>query len=460
MYTNQLNQMKKNFKQTDVICIVDINGNVLYYNNYNDVCNKFGSNDVLGKPFLELYPWLTHETSTLLRVLEKGEPIVNEFQTVEVDQNFTVNAVNSAFPLKNKSALIGAVIVSTNMDKEPDKKNNKNKTNNADYSSLQAKYTYDDIITTNKELENTKNILERASSRDSNIFIYGESGTGKELFAHSIHNGSNRSEKAFVAQNCAAIPSTLIESILFGSTKGSFTGAEEKKGIFEIADGGTIFLDEINSMPIDMQVKLLRVIEEKCVRRIGSHINIPIDVRIIASTNEHPERLIAENKFRMDLFYRLNVISINIPPLRKRKEDINYLSDFFINYFNQAFKENIKTIHPDAQLILNTYDWPGNVRELRNCIEASFNLVSGNIIMVKDLPKYIITSEKVLPTNNTTKSHSLIEMMDEFERKIIKDTLTMTNYNISKTARLLKVPRQTVYYKINKYEITKNEIEM
>ncbi|MFS0647117.1 sigma-54 interaction domain-containing protein [Siminovitchia sp. 179-K 8D1 HS] len=458
MYNKQLNQMKKNFKQTDVICIVDIDGNILYYNNYNDVCNKLGSNDVIGKPFLELYPWLTRETSTLLKVLDRGEPIVNEFQSLEVDHNFTVNAINSAFPLKNKSNMIGAVIVSTNLDTESEAK--KITANKIPQASFQAKYSFDDILTINEELEHTKKTLKKAASRDSNIFIYGETGTGKELFAHSIHNESNRRHKPFVAQNCAAIPGTLIESILFGSSKGSFTGAQEKKGIFEIADGGTIFLDEINSMPIDMQVKLLRIIEEKSVRKIGSHKDIPIDVRIIASTNERPEKLVAENKFRMDLFYRLNVISAEIPPLRDRKEDINLLCDAFIHYYNQAFNENIKGLHANAQLVLNTYDWPGNVRELKNCIESSFNLVNSNMIMVEDLPKYILTSKQVSHKKNITKNKSLTELIDEYEKSLLEDILTMSNFNISHSARMLKVPRQTIYYKMNKYKIQKNKREV
>lgn len=453
MYHEQLNQMKENFKQTDLICIVDKKGNILYYNNYNDVCNKLGSNDVIGMPLLEVYPWLSNETSTVLKVIEKGEPIVNELQCYEVNKSFTVNAINSAFPLKNKSDLLGAVIVSTNLDEKPHKMKKNSKINKDALASLCAKYTFNDIVTVSEELKLTKNQLKKAALKDSNILIYGETGTGKELFAHSIHNDSSRKNSPLVAQNCAAIPSTLIESILFGTTKGSFTGAEDKQGIFEIADGGTIFLDEINSMPIEMQVKLLRVIEERTVRRIGDHRDIPINVRVIASTNENPLNLLKEKRFREDLFFRLNVVSVEIPPLRKRKEDIDYLCSYFINYYNQAFGENITGLDSDARKILNNYGWPGNVRELRNCIEGAFNLVDGSIITPRELPTHILALEEDAPIEKLSDESSLMDLVEQYEKEILKDALVKTHFNIAKAARLLKIPRQSFYNKMKKYKL-------
>lgn len=445
--------MKKIFKQTDLICIVDKDGNILYYNNYNDICNRMGSDEVLGKSLLEVYPWLTRETSTILKVLDTGEPIVNEIQTIKVNNDFTVNAVNSAFPLKHKSGLLGAVIVSINLDDYND--GSKRRFVNELVSNLNAKYTFDDIVTKNTELIAIKEKLQKAATRDSNIFIYGETGTGKELFAHSIHNESNRYNGPFIAQNCAAIPDSLIESLLFGTTKGSFTGAQDKKGIFEMADGGTIFLDEINSMPVDLQVKLLRVIEEKSIRRIGDSKDIPVDVRIIASTNERPERLVAERKFRADLFYRLNVVNVEILPLRSRKDDVDHLCTHFIKYYNQAFNENVKEIESKAKSFLFLYDWPGNVRELKNCIESAFNTVNGAQIKIEHLPKYIIDSVSSSKNETTLNDMSLLELMDNYEKKIIQDILDKTNHNIAKTARILKVPRQTIYYKLKKYQISK-----
>ncbi|WP_432666348.1 sigma 54-interacting transcriptional regulator [Wukongibacter baidiensis] len=443
--------MKKALKNTDIICIVDKEGYILYYNNYDDITNRIGKEEVIGMHLLEVYPWLTRETSTLLKVIDTGEPIINHSQVIKVSDDFVVNSINSAFPLKNKSGIIGGVVVSINLDKY----NTKSKKMKVDdlRLSLNAKYSFDDIITQNQEIIDIKNKLKKAAKKDSNIFLYGETGTGKELFAHSIHNWSNRYDKPFIAQNCAAIPESIAESILFGTTKGSFTGAVNKKGIFEMADGGTIFLDEINSMSIDLQVKLLRAIEEKSIRKIGDDKSISVDVRIIASTNEGIDDLIKQGKFRSDLFYRINVVNAKILPLRDRKEDVDYLCKYFINQYNRAFKENVKGIEAKAKTLLNKYNWPGNVRQLKNCIESAFNSLSGEYIRASDLPDYII--DKALKNENSRMENekSLIELTDSFEKKIILEVLDKVNNNIAMAARILKVPRQTIYYKLKKHKI-------
>jgi len=289
LFIKNLHYIKRAFRETDVICIIDKNAKILYYNNYNDIHNKLGTEKVVGRPFLEVYPWLDWETSTALKVLKTGEAIVNQAQVMKLSDGTEVNAVNTAFPLKNKNGILGVVFLSYDINTmintsevEAVKKSEKN---------IGSKYKFSDIITKNAEVMRIIAQLKKAAKYNSNILIYGETGTGKELFVHSIHNASNRVSKPFISQNCAAIPENLMESLFFGTTKGSFTGSEEKKGLFELANGGTIFLDEINSMPPSLQAKLLRVIENGRVRRIGGKKEYKTDVRIIASTNEKPEDL-------------------------------------------------------------------------------------------------------------------------------------------------------------------------
>lgn len=449
MYEKELMEMRNMFKDTDLIIVADKEGKLMYYNNFNDIHNRFGNQDHIGKSIFELYPWLTRENSTIFKVIDSGEPIVNQLQNIRVGKNYVVTAFNSAFPLKNESGIIGAIEISTSLpNKRTNKKNDKSK-----YLNFSAKYSFEDIITNNPEMKEIIMSLKGAARGQSNIFIYGETGTGKEIMAHAVHNHSNRWNKPFIAQNCAAIPSTLIESILFGSTKGSFTGAEDKQGLFEMANGGTVYLDEINSMPLDMQAKLLRVLEDKRIRRVGDNREINVDVRIIASTNEKPEKLLEGNGFRRDLFYRLNVVSIEIPPLRERIDDIKVLCEHFMHSFNNVFGKRILGIENNVMHIFMEYKWPGNVRELRNCMESAYNLVNGSYININHIPRYIADTVINRNSQSTTFEKKLTVMLDEYEKEIIEKALGQKKYNVSKTARMLGIPRQTLYYKLKKYNL-------
>ncbi|MFL0245876.1 sigma-54 interaction domain-containing protein [Candidatus Clostridium stratigraminis] len=308
-----------------------------------------------------------------------------------------------------------------------------------------AKYNFHHIIGNSENLICCKDKAVRASKTSSPILIYGETGTGKELFVQAIHNNSYRSNKPFIAQNCAAIPSSLLEGILFGITKGAFTGAEDKKGIFELATGGTLYLDELNSMPIELQGKLLRVLQDGTVRRLGSSINKSVDTRLIVSLNEWPELLIEEGKLRKDLYYRLNVVRIDLPPLRYRKEDIPLITEYFIKKFNKKFHASIDGIDGSSLEKLIYLEWQGNVRELEHVIEGIFNLKQKGKINENDL--------EYVGLNIVNKNISLKSKMEEIEKSYIKEALIINKYNISRAADFLQVPRQTLQSKIKKYNI-------
>ncbi|WP_125154619.1 sigma 54-interacting transcriptional regulator [Clostridium rectalis] len=313
-----------------------------------------------------------------------------------------------------------------------------------------ANYCFSDIIGNSDEIMETKRLAQKAAATPSNVLLIGESGTGKELFAHSIHKSSNRKYGPFVKVNCAAIPSDLLESELFGYEKGSFTGAkkEGKMGKFELADGGTIFLDEIGDMPLHMQVKLLRVLQEKEVERIGSISPRNIDIRIIAATNQKLEHMVQEGKFRADLYYRLNVVTIKIPPLRDRKEDIVLLSNFLCLKICKRLNKQQCKISKQVMEYFKNYKWKGNIRQLENIIERAINIVEDeNILLPKHLPAEI-TGVRV-----NVKVKKLEEILREAERSSIINAIEVCNGNKLKAAKLLGISRTTLYEKINKHKI-------
>lgn len=311
-----------------------------------------------------------------------------------------------------------------------------------------ATYTFEHMIGQSPAFIDAKAHAKKAAKSDSNVLILGESGTGKELFAHSIHNSSRRAMGVFIKVNCAAIPPELIESELFGYVEGSFTGAKKggKIGKFEAADGGTIFLDEIGELPLHMQVKLLRVLQEKEVERVGSTSTTPIDVRIIAATNRDLAEMVSNGEFRLDLYYRLKVVQINVPSLKERNEDIKPLVSHFLKKYQKLMKKRVKGINSAAVRQLCLYSWPGNIRELENTIERALNMVDEDKEIGPEHLPVEISGFKTMPT-----LRSLTEMMDDAERKAIMDCLEMVNGNKSKAAQMLGISRTTLYEKMNKY---------
>jgi len=296
---------------------------------------------------------------------------------------------------------------------------------------------------------------------DNNVLIIGETGTGKEVFAQSIHNFSKKKTEPYIAINCAAIPENLLESILFGASKGAFTGAVEHTGLFEEAGEGTIFLDELNSMPVSMQTKLLQVLQERKVRRVGGVNMTPVKCRVMCAMNEDPQKLIQNGKLRQDLFYRISGLCLYIAPLRERKEDILDFTFFYINKFNKLLNKNIKSLSPELQQILLGYNWPGNVRELEHMIENLMIRASGSqkALEISNMPLYI--KETVLSAGNIdrtkTKKETLPDTLRSIEEKIIRESLNKNNWNISATSKELGVIRQSLLYRIKKLDIIKGK---
>lgn len=287
-----------------------------------------------------------------------------------------------------------------------------------------------------------------AAQSNSRVLIFGESGSGKELVAHILHDKSTRTDKAFIEMNCAAIPQELIESELFGHEKGSFTGAfERKKGKFELADSGTLFLDEIGDMSLSTQSKVLRVIETQEFQRVGGSSNIKVDVRIISATNKDLKEEVRQSNFREDLFYRLNVIPLTVPPLRERKDDIPILIEYFLEYFASEYGKKQKKISSDALKALEAYDWPGNVRELKNVIERLVIMTPSDTIT----PKNLAISETIRSDYFSLKT--LREARESFEKDFITKKLEENNWNISRTAELLDIERSNLHRKIKAYDV-------
>ncbi|TYB33480.1 MAG: sigma-54-dependent Fis family transcriptional regulator [Flexistipes sinusarabici] len=312
-------------------------------------------------------------------------------------------------------------------------------------------YGIDNIVSKSKKMNDILSMVKKVSGISSNILISGESGTGKELIARSIHQLSSRKDERFLPINCAAIPENLQESLFFGYEKGAFTGADSlHRGYFEEADGGTLFLDEIGETDPNFQVKLLRVIQEKSVKRLGASKSLDVDVRLICATNKNLEREVEAGNFRQDLYYRINVIKIEIPPLRERAEDVPYLVDFFIKRYNREFSKNLKGADSGFMKHLYEYDWPGNVRELENIIERSTALAEKDYLSVDNLPETFFSNSN---SGERFSGNSLKykDAREEFEKSYLKRLLELSDNNITRASKLAEVDPATMHRKVNKY---------
>ncbi|HEY9431731.1 MAG TPA: nif-specific transcriptional activator NifA [Blastocatellia bacterium] len=315
---------------------------------------------------------------------------------------------------------------------------------------LQQKYDFRNIVGTSKEMRDVYEQIAQVAPSGATVLIRGESGTGKELVAHAIHYNSPRSSKPFVKVNCAALPESLIESELFGHEKGAFTGAvARKRGRFELAEGGTLFLDEIGDLSPAMQVKLLRALQEREFERVGGTETIKVNVRLITATNVDLEQAVSDGRFRSDLYYRLNVFSIYLPPLRERKTDILLLADHFLEKYGRQNGKRIKRISTPAIDMLMTYHWPGNVRELENVVERATLVCEGNVIHGYNLPPTLQTAEG----SGTVTKMSLDQAVNAFEKDLIQDALKTARGNRARAARLLDTTERILGYKVKKYEI-------
>jgi len=316
---------------------------------------------------------------------------------------------------------------------------------------ISRSYTFEDIVTKNHKMLQIFDTLPIISQSESTVLIQGASGTGKELFARAVHRLSGRKNGPFVAINCGALPDTLLESELFGYVKGAFTDAKkDKPGRFTLAKGGSIFLDEVESLPLSIQVKLLRVLQEREFEPLGAAASVKADVRLIAATKEDLSKLVKKNTFRDDLFYRLNVVKVYLPPLAKRREDIPLLVNYFIERFNKRMEKSITGISSDVLELLMQYDYPGNVRELENIIEHSCVMCQGTEIELKHLPPELHVMHKEVSEEKSGKS---LPPFQSAERKLIYDILEKNNWSKVKTAMELKLHRATIYRKMKKYDL-------
>ncbi len=321
-------------------------------------------------------------------------------------------------------------------------------------NELTGHFRPDNIIGSCNNMRVVYGMISQVANSQATVLIRGESGTGKELVAKAIHYASSRKDKPFIAVNCAALPEGLIESELFGHEKGAFTGANiQRKGRFELAKGGTLFLDEIGDISISVQIKLLRVLQERTIEKVGGHSSIKTDVRIIAATSRNLEELITKNMFREDLYYRLNVFPIHMPALRKRKTDIMLLADFFLGKYNKLYAKNINRISTQAINMLIGYHWPGNVRELENCIERAVLVNSDNVINACNLPPSLQTAKESQSGKIINKNVNLEILVASFEQEIIIEALGKNNGNVAKAAKSLNTTPRIIHYKINKLGI-------
>lgn len=457
----------------EAVQVVNSEGKTIYYNQFAAEMDGLKVFDVLGKHIIQVYPSLTLETSSIMRVLATGTPILNQQQTVVSSTGKIVTIIYSTYPIYQNDILIGACDISQDITKIKElserminlqselidtRSSNRKKSKPVEPDAL-ARYTFDDIIGGHDSIIKLKILQQRIARSSSAVLVIGETGTGKELVVQSIHSASPRKNGPFVAQNCSAFPATLLESILFGTVKGSFTGAEDRPGLFELAHGGTLFLDEINSMPIELQSKLLRVLQDGTLRRIGDNKIKQVDARIIACMNTDPEEAVRNKELRLDLYYRLNVVSLTIPPLRERKSDILTLANHFIDMYNRRLNCRVSGISEETSNTFFAHSWLGNVRELQHVIEHAMNIMSGQVIELEHLPAYLRQQNNLLTGDEcaeSIKASSLPEIMKSVERKYLIQALNGCEGNISKAAIVLGIPRQTLQYKLKMHKLLDN----
>ncbi len=463
----------------DYIFIVDINYKIIYNTRYdenlNDECSKLDASDMIGKSFFEAYPKIRREESSIVECLKTRKIIVKKRQYYEDYEGHVYFTNNVTFPLLKRGKLIAAVELSMDAGDRNDISGLTGAERVFDefVSKLQLDagiITFDSILTVNKNMLNSIEKAKLFAMLPNPTLIYGETGTGKELFAQAMISYRSLPKSKVVIQNCAAVPESLIESILFGTVKGTYTGAENKKGLFQIADGGIIFLDELNSIPYNVQSKLLRVLQDGTFMPIGASKEVKVSVKVIAAMNIDPVKAMEANIIRKDLFYRFSGGLLTLPPLRKRKEDISLYINYYMRLFSKMYGKNAETIVPDVRTLFFAYPWEGNVRELKNVIESMVIFAGNETMLTLDhIPAYMLeymqekilgcTSEHIL--KNEEEINKIYEriisgeikyeaVIDEMEEQLTRIALSECGGNESKAAKLLGLPRQTLRYKLGK----------
>lgn len=432
----------------EAVCIIDQDGTVVIWNKAAEKLYDISYDEIMGESIEDFFP-----DAVVNNVRKTGIPIENKYHSPREASYILANSM----PLYIEGIFKGAI--STDRDYAEVKKlyteleNANSKLIFLENEVKKISGVFGNIIGKSPNIVKKIDMARQIAPTHASVMITGESGTGKEVFARGIHELSGRTG-LFVPVNCSAIPSELFESEFFGYCSGAFTGANKKgkMGIFEIANKGTVFLDEIGDMPLHMQAKLLRVLQEREIVRLGGEKNIKLDLRVIAATNKDLRKMVEQNSFREDLFYRLNVVEISLPPLRERKEDIPIFIDHFIKDFSCANLKSIVEIRREVISILNEYRWPGNIRELMNVIERIIVTTKNGIIEKNSIPEYII-SELIKNEQQRVYSLDLTVAVKELEMDSIKKALKLTKNNKSKAASLLNIPRTTLYHKLEEYKI-------
>ncbi len=488
---------------SDGVIVTNNNGVIVYYNRAISRIDELDPDDAVSHKVTEIYD-LDDSTSIIMQCLTKQQPIIDEPIYYRTKMGKFANTIHNVMPIFNRGRLVGSICfvrdyhaMASTIASMP--------LPGKDQQFNTESITFEGIIGKNSSFVDAINSARMAAGTPSPVMLFGETGTGKELFARAMHNHSSRSAKKYTPVNCAAIPENLLEGILFGTSKGAFTGSINKAGLFERTSKGTIFLDEVNSMPMGLQSKILRAIQEKKVRRVGALKEIEIDLKIISSVNTAPHIAIADKTLRSDLFYRLGVVFIHIVPLRDRLDDLEILVSHFIEKHNPVLYKNVKNVSNKVMNLFKNYKWPGNVRELEHTIEGAMNIIgTGRIIRLKHLQTHFLNwqdksrhrsygaqnspdsarqepdsaggfSDKIrsvhepdekIPdaadpfinnVHSKTNRINLIKNQSDHEKKIIKQSLRSNDGNITKTAMALGISRQLLYYKIKKFKINRGK---
>lgn len=450
----------------DCILAVDMENRILLFNRASEILDEVKREDVIGRTLDEVYVSERYKSATI-ECLKTEKAVENMVQNYTTIYGKNVLTISSSYPLVMDGKMTGVITITKDISKFYKIMDVFHRHEPKAVQEIKDPHTFsfEDLIGENSDLLKVISDAKTAAKTNSNVLIYGETGTGKELFAQSIHNESEAAGK-FVPINCAAIPDNLLESLLFGTSKGAFTGAENSAGLFEEAKDGTLFLDELNSMSLDLQAKILRAVETGKIRRVGETKEEKINFRLISALNIHPLDAINSNILRRDLYYRLGVVSVIIPPLRERLDDIPILLDYFIKKYNEKYSKNIMGFEEGVIELFRHYNWPGNVRELEHAVEHSCIMTGDNkMVSYEDLPPFL--SYKVYGADHEhetiadkTKQLELIpenknidEYLNEIESKIISQKLEKNDGNVAKTAKELGISRQTLSYRISKLNI-------
>jgi len=466
------------------VIIADVRGEILYYNKAMAKIDDLDMGYALGKKITELYQ-LNEKNSTTMACIRTGKAVKNKVIMYRTRLGKLSNVISNVFPLFRGEEVVGAISFTKDYQMLEAVISSGQPAKRSQGRGNGTRYTFSDMVGETGGLFRAVKMAKMACESPSPIMLSGETGTGKELFAQSIHNHRRGAKHKFIPINCAAIPETLLEGILFGTSRGSFTGAIEKSGLFEQANGGTIFLDELDSMPITLQAKLLRVVQEKKVRRLGSLEEVNLNIKIISAVGRDPRDIIESGSLRQDLFYRMGVVFIMLPPLRERRDDMELLVEHFLQKFNHALGEKVADLSRRVTALFLSYHWPGNVRELEHVIEGAMNMVNGEtLIRLGHLPSHVLNvldnpghkgaplpaSDPLVPLVHGagagpgpepvilgSRNSSLADIQNANERHSLCEALERSGGNAAGAARMLGISPQSLHYKLKKFKINRKD---